>query len=172
MATDGRNSDDVDKPKISDSDPIQTYTMSHFAAAIIGDESFLYNVLQRANAPQFPLMIIQESSCRLRESTFKAIITPYDVCELVFSGEGLDGDWTVDRQKETLENQGIDPETFPWLSKGEHIGTDCEGRLQFGDIDAVEFCQKYGITDEEWYAIENSIAGESSTDNVFLELDE
>lgn len=61
----------------------------------------------------------------------------------------------------------------PHLGPRENIGGDCECRMQFGDEDVVDnvsdFCEKHGITDEEWNEIQDKIKGEESTDAVYLE---
>ena len=154
----------------ADPDPIRTYTMSHFAEAMVGDEQGFCDLLERVGAPSCRLMIIQECPCKLRESTFDQIGNPSDVCSLVFSGEGLSGDWAAAVQKGALESEGIDADTFPLLGKGEEIFVDCEARFQFGDTDAAEFCQQHGITDDEWELIQFELEGEYGTDNVYLEL--
>ena len=59
-----------------------------------------------------------------------------DICRLVFSGDGLDGDWDENTQAEVLEDAGIDP-AFPHFGPGEVICTDCEGRFQFGQLRIV-----------------------------------
>ena len=151
-----------------EADPILIYTMSHFARAVVGDEAL--ELLKHHNAPQ--LMLIQEAECHLRVSTFDKIVVESlesDVCRMVFSGEGLDGDWDANTQAEVLEDAGTDP-AFPQLGKGEVICTDCEGRFQFGDQDADAFCQKHGITDDEWELVQDTVEGEGSTDAVYLEL--
>ena len=159
----------------SEADPILIYTMSHFAPAMVGDEAALLELLKNHNAPHGrmqQLMLIQEAECHLRASTFEKIVEESlesDVCRLVFSGEDLDGDWDANTQAEVLEDADIDP-TFPQLGPGELICTDCEGRFQFGDEDADAFCQKHGITNDEWEVIQDTVEGEGSTDAVYLEL--
>ena len=158
-----------------EADPILIYTMSHFANAMVGDEAALLELLKNHNAPHGrmqQLMLIQEAECHLRVSTFEKIVNEsleLDVCRLVFSGDGLDGNWDANTQMEVLEDTGIDP-TFPQLGPGEVICTDCEGRFQFGDEDADAFCEKHGITDDEWEVVQDMVEGEGSTDAVYLEL--
>ena len=144
--------------------------MSHFAPAMVGDEEALLKLLKHHNAPTPRLMLIQEAECCLRASTFDKIADASDVCNLVFSGVGLDGDWDANTQTEVLGDAGVDDPAFPQLGPGEVISTDCEGRFQFGDEDADAFCQKHGITDAEWEGIKDAVEGEWSTDAVYLEI--
>lgn len=158
-------------------DPILVYTMSHFAPAIVCDADALHELLKlhQAPNPDVRLMVIQERECSLRASTFATIADnclEMVVCRIVFS-EGLDGSWDANAQAEALGNAGLGDDeiaAFPTLGPGEDIGCECEGRMQFGDLDAAEFCAKYGITDDEWEEIQDGVEGEGSTDNVYLEL--
>ena len=151
--------------------------MSHFAPAMVGDADALHELLKRHQAPDpdVRLMVIQERECSLRARTFATIADnslEMVVCRIVFS-EGLDGSWDANAQAEALGNAGLDDDeiaAFPTLGPGEDIGCECEGRMQFGDLDATEFCAKYGITDAEWEEIQDGVEGEWSTDNVYLEL--
>ena len=152
-------------------DPIYTYTMSHFAHAIVADSDALRSVLAQHNAPNAQLWMIQECRCKLRASTFVKISEnnlEMDICSIVFSG-GLRGSLDENAQAEMLRDAGIDDPAFPHLGPGENIGGDCEGRIQFGDEDVSDFCEKHGITDEEWNEIQDKIKGKESTDAVYLE---
>lgn len=83
------------------------------------------------------------------------------------------GAWTRMHWRKPYATQASMIPPSPHLGPRENIGGDCEGRMQFGDEDVVDnvsdFCEKHGITDEEWNEIQDKIKGEESTDAVYLE---
>ena len=145
-------------------DAVTSFTISRFAKAICENFEILEELLEKYEAPDERIWLVDECEACLHPSTVKAIYAGGhcdDVYNIILEGGYEYGD---DISEEY--------EDFPQLREGECIPEDgnWESEAQFGDQTVTEFCKEYGIPEDEMLEVlGNCITGDRGTHEVYIE---
>ena len=145
-------------------DAVTSFTISRFAKAFCDNFEILEELLEKYEAPDERIWLVDECEACLHPSTVKAIYAGGhcdDVYNIILEGGYEYGD---DISEEY--------EDFPQLREGECIPEDgnWESEAQFGDQTVTEFCKEYGIPEDEMLEVlGNCIAGDRGTHEVYIE---
>ena len=145
-------------------DAVTSFTISRFAKAICDNFEILEELLEKYEAPDERIWLVDECEACLHPSTVEAIYAGGhcdDVYNIILEGGYEYGD---DISEEY--------EDFPQLREGECIPEDgnWESEAQFGDQTVTEFCKEYGIPEDEMLEVlSNCIAGDRGTHEVYIE---
>ena len=145
-------------------DAVTSFTISRFAKAFCDNFEILEELLEKYEAPDERIWLVDECEACLHPSTVKAIYAGGhcdDVYNIILEGGYEYGD---DISEEY--------EDFPQLREGECIPEDgnWESEAQFGDQTVTEFCKEYGIPEDEMLEVlGNCITGDRGTHEVYIE---
>jgi hypothetical protein len=143
-------------------DAVTSFTISHFSKAIGENFDILEDLLEKYEAPDERIWMVDEIEACLHPSTVEAI---YDGghCFNVYKMVLEDGYEYGDDISEEYED-------FPELREGEWISGDIECKIQFGDQTVTEFCKEYGIPEDEMQEVlDNCLTGAGFTHTVYIE---